>query len=129
VRLGFKTEKFLIATEMDEFRIRIRLFDRSINLFLNKIWIEFDGNLDIDHFCSRWWGELERYGEKLRVRLSSAPAAPLRKRIGGALPNGAELVRFMDKSSWSDSLASTSSGKRENPAHLPLLLFRSSPSS
>jgi hypothetical protein len=42
------------------------LFDQSTNLFLNKIWIELDGNLGIDHSCSRWWGELGRYGEKLR---------------------------------------------------------------
>jgi len=39
----------------------IQLFNRSINLFLNKIGIELDGNLAIDRpYCSRWQGELGR---------------------------------------------------------------------
>jgi len=57
------------ATKMGEFQkiqIGVQLFDRSTNIFLNKIWIELDGILGIDHSCSRWWRELGRYGEKLR---------------------------------------------------------------
>ena len=67
--LGFKTGKILVATEMGEFQkiwTGIQLFDRSTNLFFNAIWIELDGKLCIDHFCTRWWGELRRYDEKLR---------------------------------------------------------------
>ena len=71
--LGFKTGKNLVDTEMGEFRkiwTGIQLFDWSMNLFLSEIWIEFDWILGIDHSSSRWWGELGRYGEKLRRKMA-----------------------------------------------------------
>ena len=50
--------------EFQEFCIKIQLFDQYMNSFLNKIWIELDRNLTIDH-SGKWWGELGRYNEKL----------------------------------------------------------------
>jgi hypothetical protein len=69
--VGFKIRKISVATEMGEFRkfrTGIRLFNRSMNLFLNEIWIELmeiwalvtpevDGG-------ENWGDTVKNYGER-----------------------------------------------------------------